>query len=282
MLEQVKYYNHLGESISFGSASGYYLNYNDLRDYEWGYDTEHGKVVNFRRGVTKKAVPILIKGGTVAASLMLKNALYATFEKDIIAGVPGYFQIGDYKMECYVYASKKSDYLIDKTAVRINASIVSETGAWVKSNLHTYVYDNSYPSSEEPAKDYEYDYEYDYMSAYSTGYNAEINNAHFAPVDWIMQISAGGTQGAIEIIIGTDLHKLNYTIPANGVVEINSKLKTIVSISPTGTRTNRFNLRDKTTDIFAKIGPGVSPVSWNGAYNFTLTLLLERSEPVWI
>lgn len=38
MLEQLKYVNHLGEVIEFGKK-GTFANSNDLRDYEWTYDS---------------------------------------------------------------------------------------------------------------------------------------------------------------------------------------------------------------------------------------------------
>ena len=57
MLEQLKYVNHLGEVIEFGKK-GTFANSNDLRDYEWTYDSSRNRAENFRKGVVSKTIPI--------------------------------------------------------------------------------------------------------------------------------------------------------------------------------------------------------------------------------
>ena len=42
MLEQLRYVNHLGEVIEFGKK-GLFANSNDLRDYEWTYDSDRSR-----------------------------------------------------------------------------------------------------------------------------------------------------------------------------------------------------------------------------------------------
>ncbi len=279
MLENFKYVNHLGETIQFGSK--YYANYNDLRNYSWKYDTENDKAVNFRRTVTKKTVPIIIKGATEAESLVLKNNFYAVIEKDVIAKSRGKIYIGDYYMECYIYESKKAEYLIDKTYVVITVNVVSDTGTWIKETTKDFIYSESGVTPGASTKDYEYLYEYDYALAASTEYGGKITNPHFAAVDWIITVGPGNAADDIEITIGTDVHTFTYEVPTGGYVVINSKNKTMIAVAANGTQTNIFNTRDKTNNIFEKIASGLNTVSWNGAYNFNITLLIERGEPEW-
>jgi hypothetical protein len=279
MLDTMKYINHLGETIQFGSK--YYANYNDLRDYTWKYDTEYERAVNFRRTIVKKSLPIIIKGATVSESLILKNSFYTTVEKDVTAFLPGKIYIGDYYMECFIYENKKGDYLIDKTYMTINVSVVSNTGLWVKEISKDFIYSEGGATPGEATKDYEYLYEYDYALASSSEYGGKITNTHFNAVDWTMTINSGNAGTDVEITIGSDLHKFTYTIPTGGYVKINSKEKTMTAVAANGTQTNIFNTRDKTNNIFKKIEPGFNTVSWNGAYNFNITLMVERGEPEW-
>lgn len=278
MLDSMKYVNHLGEEIQFGSI--YYANYNDLRDYAWTYSTEFSKVVNFRRSVTEKSLPILIKCTDSTLAAAYKNAFFATTEKDIIAAKPGKFVVGDYYFRCYIYSTKKTDYLVDATYLAVTAKIVSDSAVWTKEVTTLYHY-TSGSGSSAATRDYSYDYAHDYTRAGSTGASSTITNPFFAAVDFIAVISGGSGTAAPTITIGSDVHKFTYTIPSGGYVTLDTKARTLVYTSSSGATTNIFSTRDKANDIFAKIPSGVSSLSWNGTFDVQITLLIDRSEPEW-
>ena len=277
----MRYINHLGEIIQFGTT--YYANYNDLRDYAWTYSTEFNRVVNFRRSVTEKAIPILIKCASSSEAATLKNRFFSITEKDVIADMPGRFWIGEYYYKCYVTQSKKSDYLVDKTYLAVSVVVVSDRPVWTREISTLFQY-NAATEVEEitvPSRDYEYGYMYDYTDAGSTGFVGSINNPHFAAVDFIAVINGGSGVTAPEIIIGADSHKFTYTIPTDGYVTLNTRDRTLIATAADGTQMNIFAKRDKSNDIFAQIKSGISGVNWNGAFDFEITLLIERSEPEW-
>jgi hypothetical protein len=281
MLDTMKYVNHLGEIVQFGT--NYYANHNDLRNYEWSYSTEFGRIVNLRRSVAKKTIPFFIKASSDEAAIELKNRFFSITEKDVISGEKGRFYIGEYYFSCFVTASKKSDYLADKTHLVVSIDVASDRPVWTREIVTLYQH-NAAASPEEAAiqsRDYEYDYPYDYADAGSTGFASSISNPHFAPVDFIAVIGGGSGITAPEIIIGATPHKFTHTIPAGGYVTLNTREKTLVATSLDGTKTNIFSKRDKASDIFAKIPSGMSGISWNGAFDFELTQLIERSEPEW-
>ena len=57
--------------------------------------------------------------------------------------------------------------------------------------------------------------------------------------------------------------------------------KKIYKIGTTGIETNIFNTRDKSTDIFKFAPVGMVSVLYNGDYSFDITLIHQRSEPLW-
>lgn len=282
MLDTMRYVNHLGEVIQFGS--GYYANHNDLRNYEWTYSTEFNRIVNFRRTVLEKTIPMFIKAVSKEAAIELMNGFFAVTEKDVIGGEKGRLYIGEYYFLCYVTKNKKTEYLLDNTYLSMSIVVASDRPVWTREVHNLFQYNAASESETESvqSRDYDYDYPYDYSSAGSTGYSSSIANPHFAPVDFIATINGGSGTTAPEIIIGPDSHKFSYLIPEGGYVTLNTRDKTLIATAPDGQKTNIFAKRDKNSDVFAKLQPGVKGVSWNGAFDFEITLLIERSEPEWI
>lgn len=282
MLDTMRYVNHLGEVIQFGE--NYYANHNDLRNYEWTYSTEFNRIVNFRRSVAEKTIPMFIKAASKETALELMNGFFAITEKDVISGEKGRFVIGDYYFSCYVTKSKKADYLLDETYLGLSIVVASDRPVWTREIANLFQYDAASEVVQEnvQSRDYDYDYPYDYSNAGSTGYSSSITNPHFASVDFVAVINGGSGTTAPEIIIGADSHKFAYAIPEGGYVTINTRNKTVIATAPDGSETNIFDKRDKTSDIFAKIPSGIKGVNWNGAFDFEITLLIERSEPEWI
>ena len=254
----MKYINHLGETIQFRHEI-LCLIIMTFRELLHGkYDTEYERAVNFQAyNPLKKSLPIIIKGATVAESLILKNSFYTIVEKDVTAFLPGKIYIGDYYMECFIYENKKGEYLIDKTYMTINVSVVSNTGLWVKEVSKEFIYSSSGAAPGAVTRDYDYKYEHDYARATSSEYGGKITNTHFDAVDWKMTINSGNAGASVEITIGSNLHKFTYTIPTGGYVVINSKEKTRKNddcrfFKRRAVTNNIFNTRDKTNNIFEK------------------------------
>ena len=65
------------------------------------------------------------------------------------------------------------------------------------------------------------------------------------------------------------------------MVIVMETIKKIYKIGTTGGRSNLFNVRDRTNDIFKPAPVGMVPVLYNGDYSFDITLIHQRSEPLW-
>lgn len=273
MLDCFKYVNHVGEVLEFGK-DGLFANYNDLRDYSWNYDANKNRIENFKKGVVNKTIPVVIVAKTEEEGLLKKNQLFEIFEKDVIAEQAGKIIIGDYYLQCYVYASQKSEYLLDKRLLTTTINIVADTGNWIKETRHDFIYSQS---TDETGRGYEYGYEYDY--AQGSGNTNRLKNEHFAPCHFIMKIS--GYASTPSITIGDHIYRVHETIQNNEILTIDSKAKTITLTKNNGVQVNLFSKRDKESYIFEKIPSGDLNVYWNSEFNFEVALYEERGEPKW-
>ena len=131
MLEKLKYISSRKEEIAFGEG-GIYVNYNDLRDYDWNYESVNNKISSFTKGITKKSLPVIIKAGSEEEGLRIKNKLFEIAEKDLLTHSHGKVVIGEYYLKCFIRGSKKSNYLIDKGYLETELKIVTDFPMWTK------------------------------------------------------------------------------------------------------------------------------------------------------
>ena len=63
MLENIRYTNHLGETVKFDGSENIYAAHGELRDYSWNYSTSNDVLSDFNnRGIVEKLLPIKIFG----------------------------------------------------------------------------------------------------------------------------------------------------------------------------------------------------------------------------
>lgn len=137
MLERVRYVNSRGEVMDFGAA-GIYVNENDLRNWEWSYETAYNRIRNLTRKPRTRSLPVKIWAETEAQGLALKNRLHDITEVDVAAGTPGRLYIGDWYQYCYVVESKKSNYLVNKCILDVTLTLAVDSGPWYCSQLETF------------------------------------------------------------------------------------------------------------------------------------------------
>ena len=274
MLEQLKYVNHLGEVIEFGKK-GIFANSNDLRDYEWTYDSSRSRAENFRKGVVSKAIPVVISAESKKKCIDLKNRLYEVCEKDIIAEQKGKLYIGDYYLECYVYSSAKSNYLDTGTTINISLKVVADRSKWIKKESFVFMHDDSF---NVDGKGYEYGYDYDYSLL---GIHvASLNVEDICDCDFTLKICGSAICPAV--YIDGHLYNVNCMIDSDEQLIIDTKESTISLIDSDGKIQNMFMYRNKESNIFMPLSPGPHIVAWNSDIDLYFTIIHERGEPAWI
>lgn len=277
MLEVAKFINHIGESIYFGE-NGIYLNYSDLHDYSWDYQSDNDKISFFERGIVSKSVPVVVACDNYVKGLNAINALMELTEKDLLAKEAGKLYVGDYYLKCYIKGSSKADYLAKKGYLIATLEIISDSPAWVKETVFNFDKNQEGSSAEGSGGDLDYnvDFPYDYTSSLSSRL---INNPGFVGSDFKLVIN--GLCEDPQIFVSDNEYTINCKVEQGDKLVIDSKKKSITLVKRDGTEENYFKYRDKEHYIFEPIPSGINLVTWQGEYTFSFTLYEERSEPKW-
>lgn len=274
MLLRMQYRNHINETVDCGSG-GIYVNTSDLRDYEWEISTRGNRVSALSRGVKSKKLPIIVACSTAEEAVSAKNRLMEVAEKDVLAMQPGKLIVDGYYYQCYVTQSRKSAYAQNPRYLEVELTITSDRPVWVKETQ--YAFDGEQAGIQADFLDFPHDYPFDFSNSFAA---QALLNSGFVGTDF--RIDIFGACVNPQITINGHVYQVLTELAAGEYLTINSARKTIVKTAQDGTQTNLFNDRNKESYIFEKIQPGVNSVTWDGSFNFSVTILEERSEPKWI
>lgn len=131
MLEKAIYVNSIGETIEFGKPP-FFLNYSDLRNYRWQYESINNKVVSFKKGITEKPFPVQIVVPEGEDAVEVKNRIYEVFEYDVKKNVRGKLYVGEHYIRCNIIESKKSAYLENKNMSKMDFVLVTDSETWIR------------------------------------------------------------------------------------------------------------------------------------------------------
>lgn len=275
MLDNFIYENHLGMRF-VGLDCGVYLNYSELRDYSWNYETINDKISRFYHSVKSRKIPLVVYCASENEAVRVKNQLMELAESDINARLPGKVHVGEYYTNGYITASKKSEYLISKRLCHIELTLTSDDPAWYREQTHVFVPGTTGTINMGSGTDYPYDYAYDY--ALST-LGQKIVCDSVGSSAFRLLIYGEITNPAI--IIGRHTYCVNGTVGAGETLLVDSLTKTITLTTAAGNKINWFDKRNRESYIFEPIPSGQNTVSWLGAFGFDLTIIEKRSEPRW-
>ncbi|MGD6877828.1 hypothetical protein [Bacillus infantis] len=270
MLEKITYINHINEIID-GGKEGIYVNSNDLRDYAWDVKSSNNKISSFNKGIVSRTIPLYIYCNDAEEGMAIRNRLFEVVEKDVLAKEHGRIIIGDYYMKCYITGSKKKKYL--EKYLQLSLNVKTDYPEWVKETTTAF---NSEAGSDSEFLDYPYDYTYDYASELN---KAVVINNHFVPSNF--RIIMYGLAVNPRLFIGGHEYNVNVTVGAGEYLTIDSISKSIILTRNNGEQVNCFNLRNRDSYIFEKIGVGSNSVTCEGELKADIVLIEERSEPRW-
>ena len=275
MLEKFIFENHLGQRFE-GLSNGVYLNYNDLRDYSWSFETINKRISRFYMDTKERKLPLVVYCRSNEEAVEVKNRLHELAESDIEAKIPGKVFVGDFYTNGYITASTKSEYLINKRLCRIELTLTSDDPAWYRDQKHTFLDGERSTIGVGGGTDYPYDYKYDYALSMS---GRKIVCDSIGSNNFRLLIYGEAVNPTV--IIGGHSYTLNGTIGNGESVLIDSLNKTITLTTSTGSKVNWFDKRGRDEYIFNPIATGQNTVSWNGTFGFELTVIEKRSEPKW-
>ena len=273
MLDKFIFENHLGLRF-VGLESGVYLNYSELRDYSWSYDTINSRISRFYHAITNRKIPLVVYCDTEEKANEIKNRLLDLAEADIQAKLPGKVFVGEYYTNGYITASKKSNYLINKRLCYIELTLTSDDPMWYREKTYHYGIGNR--DGISGGHDYPYDYPYDFAIPTTT---QKIVCESPGGAAFRMRIYGEAVNPYINI--ANHIYRINGTIAQGESLLIDSLTKTITLTKPTGEKVNWFDSRGRDYYIFEPIPPGMNSVSWLGTFAFDLSVIEKRSEPRW-
>lgn len=271
MLDKIIYTNHLNEQIVFGEMP-YFANYSDLRDYSWEYTSASNRILSFNKKIKQYKLPVVIMCSNEEEAFQRRNALFEITEKDVLAKQQGTLQIGDYTLQCYVQASKKTKFLESKKYMEVQLTILTDKPYWIKEN--TFMFRKS--TNDNEYLDFPFDYPYDYKNSLAL---MKFINTNFTASNFKIII-----YGAVEnpkLLINSHTYEVTTQLVANETLTIDSINKTIEQVSVAGTKYNKFNDRNKDSYIFEKIASGSCAVLPNEKFDFDIIIYEERGEPKW-
>lgn len=276
MLDSFIYENHLGQRF-IGLDNGVYLNYNDLRDYSWSYDTINSKISRFYRPMTSRKLPLVVAGKNEDQAIAARNRLLDLAEADIEARLPGKIFIGEYYTNGFITGSSKTNYLMSKRICNITLTFTSDDPAWYREKIYPFFSTaDSMGTTVGGTSEYPYDYPYDYAVAL-VGQRIVADSASESA--YRLRIFGAATDPAI--VISGHTYAVKGNIGGGESLLIDSLTKTITLTTATGEKENWFDKRSRENYIFKGIPPGDNVVSWSGDFGFELTVIEKRSEPKW-
>ena len=272
-IDEFVYENHLGQRFE-GLPNGVYLNYSDLRDYAWSFDTINRRISRFYRDITNRKIPLVVycKSGDEAVTVM--NRLHELAEADIVAKTPGKIFAGGYYTSGYITASVKSNYLSRRKYCKIELTLTSVDPAWYMERPNTFLPDTE--SGYVGGFDYSFDYPYDYALSMN---GRKIVCDSVGSSEFRLKIYGEATNPAV--VVNGHTYKINGTISKGESLLIDSLTKTITLTTASGKKINWFDKRDRKEYIFEPLPSGQSTVAWDGTFGFDLTVVEKRSEPKW-
>ena len=138
MLDKFIFENHLGQRFE-GLPNRVFMNYSDLRDYSWSFDTINNRISHFYRDVTQRGIPLVVYCNSDEEAVAIMNRLHELAETDIVAKIPGRIYVGDYYTMGYITASTKSNYLIRKKSCKIELTLTSDDPSWYKETNYSFM-----------------------------------------------------------------------------------------------------------------------------------------------
>lgn len=274
MLEQLIYKNHFNEVFEFGK-NGIYVDMNDLHDYEWTVTKKNNKISSLDYAVSKRTLPVIIICKTEEEGIAARNKLFEIVEKDALSMQHGQIIIGDYYFKCFVTKSQKSEYLTSKRYMKVKLTLTTDFPFWVKES--TFVFRKQGGALKGGHNfDFNFDYPFDYFSGLD---RKDFFNTGFAGTNFRM-IIFGACSNPVVYVNG-HAYQVNCDVALGEYLTIDSVNKTITLTAIDGSKTNKFNLRNRDSYVFEKIKPGTNTVTWEGDFGVDITLLEERSEPKW-
>lgn len=259
----------------------------DIFDGKWDAIKNDEHIQGFDKNIQDRTIQLTVSAIGMQSLASSIDNLEGIIEKDIIATSPGKLYVGNSYMNCYINENSKDKWVNDLDIITMELKLKSDYPYWITESL--YQFRKSSDSASEGTEigiDYEYDYEYEYCYGFgSDGTMQYINNTN--PTGSGFRMTIYGPVINPMIRIDGHLYEIKTTLYDGeyAVVDCSTRFaqdRAIYKVQNDGTKIDLFNSRNKYSEIFQKIPPGRSTVTWPGNFGFDVVLFGERGTPPWI
>lgn len=280
-MQTIKYVNHSGTEYILHGAGHTYVEINSLRAYDWSFEIASrpngygGVASSFARRPLTRDLSVSIRGTSEADFYARMNALHAVSEVDTVANIPGKLYIGSQYLTCYL-------------AVGSTVEMYARKAYFVKKNLKVLIVDpywctdyvSSYKYAEAPIDPTGKKYNLRYPYRYGTNYGSVmLFNDHYTDCPAVFTFYGPCVSPAITI--NGNIYGVNLSVPDSTDIIVDQVRYRIFTQTSDGYQFNVFDARNKSYDIFKPIPPGASQILYAGSFDFDVTLIKQRSEPLW-
>lgn len=275
---EVFYLNNKGQKISFTQNPYILLNGPTIFDYSMGYTTSgrtDAQIKSFTNQMKSGNLEVIVTGKTREEYCENFNRLVNVINSDVDQITAGKLYCGDQYCKGYFCKITHGTTYNNSKRAELKLGFVAENGNWIYEDKKSFsiVTGEKYNSDGlDFPTDYPFDYANDLVSQ-------RIVNDNYASSDFEMIVY--GPCISPEVSIGLHTYKVDASLYIGEYMVIDSRTKKVYKVKNNGEKVNLFHARGRDFYIFEKIPSGIMTVAWSGEFGFDITLLSERSEPVW-
>jgi len=274
----IKYVNSLGVEVDL-TAPPYMALGGELFDFDWTLNVAArstgigGRVNSFVSGVADKQLPVQIWAHSREEYAAAVNTLHDVFAADRLAKKPGRLYVGDSYVTAYARASQKTEWY-DGVDYMLNVvTFAIESGYWCSEITQEF---NVF--QEAGADSFKFPGRFPCKFCASGGVATLINaNSYAMPA----RIVAYGPAVNPSFLINTAQYIVNTELIEGERIVIDQLAGTVYKVTTSGEIINEFNNRGKDPSVFEPIPAGENTVYYSGNFPFEITILAQRSEPLW-
>lgn len=138
---EIYYVNSQGEKLDLITYPYLMLADTDLFNYTWKNTTKgtvRPKISSFSKSMVPKKFSIRVKGASEENYRYNIEYLTSFFDADVLRLSPGRLYVGNYYLDCYIYASSKPNKYLEVLSTTVDFTLVSPDGNWKTSNIFHY------------------------------------------------------------------------------------------------------------------------------------------------
>lgn len=308
MKHTVYYVNSAGDTLDFtaglfdsdGNINPYRLKTGDFMNYRRDYNSSDdyrlrgGKITAFKRSITEYPLDLDVLAATEATYIQAINRLHDVADYDVACLKPGTLYVDGSYLNCYIIESQKEDWESPVLFLSVSLTVVAERPIWWSENTISFEVVEEDSSGAFPdefvledsvgeetddgyggiAGDFPLEWAYDSPTTRNIENSAAYKSSYFI-------LTIYGAVDSPSVIINGVNHCVYTEVLSSEALIINSYERTAIKRNMhSGTETNVFG--DRGESLFDEIPAGLLSVSYSGDFAFDLTILTERSEPLWV